>query len=643
MKKLWSPSLAFTNDSNMNQFMLWVNEKQGLQLNDYHSLWNWSVKDTPLFWSSIFDYFQIMHHGTKTPTCTQTEKMIGTRWFPEAKVNYAEHVFRNQKEGTAIEFLNEQGTKKSVSWKELEQETSKLVSHFKSLGLGVGSKVAAFLPNIPEAIIGFLACNAIGAIWSSCSPDFGTASVLDRFQQIKPDVLLVANGYWYNGKVFDKSEANKQLVDALGSLKQVISINYCSDCPEFEHAINKPWTELKESDSALSFERVNFNDPIWVLYSSGTTGLPKAITHSVGGILIEHFKAMSLHQNVKQDEVFFWFSTTGWMMWNYANAALLVGATVAIYDGSPAYPNLNTLWDYAAEAKMNHFGAGASFYISCMKQGLKLNNDLPDLSSLGSTGSPLTPDAFLWIYKHIKNDLWLISLSGGTDVCSGFVGGNPFDDVVEGEIQCRMLGVDLHAYNESGEKVIDELGEMVIDSPLPSMPIYFWNDKNNKRYQESYFEMYPEKWRHGDWIKISKEGSVIIFGRSDSTLNRGGVRIGTSEIYNATETFEEIKDSVVVCVNNTKGDELMLLFVVLKEGVQLNAKLKIKINKQLIRMYSPRHMPDQIIPIQEVPYTMNGKKMETPIKKILSGKTLSTSTDAMKNPESLKFFQNYKL
>jgi len=643
MKKLWSPSEKFINESNMNQFMSWVNKEQGLQLHDYNSLWDWSVNNTSLFWQSIFNYFEILHDGNKETVRTSIDKMIGTEWFPQTKVNYAEHVFNNEYKGTAIEFLNEQGTKRNISWKELTAETSKLANHFKKLGLGRGSKIAAFLPNIPEAIIGFLACNAIGAIWSSCSPDFGTTSVLDRFQQIKPDLLLVANGYWYNGKTFDKQDANNQLVNSLSSLKQVISINYCDDCPEFKHKKSINWNEIETNSKPLKFERVGFNEPIWVLYSSGTTGLPKAITHSVGGILIEHFKAMSLHQNVKQGEVFFWFSTTGWMMWNYANAALLVGATVAIYDGSPAYPNLNALWSYAEQVKMNHFGAGASFYISCMKQNLKLQAPLPQLRSLGSTGSPLTPEAFSWIYDHIKSDLWLISLSGGTDVCSGFVGGNPFDDVVEGEIQCRMLGVDLHAYNENGQKVIEELGEMVIDSPLPSMPIYFWNDKNNKRYQESYFGMYPGKWRHGDWIKISKQGTLVIFGRSDSTLNRGGVRIGTSEIYSAIESLEEIKDSVVVCVNNEQQDEIMLLFIVPEKGIQLDTQLKKKINTQLIKMYSPRHVPNEVIPIEEVPYTISGKKMETPIKKILSRQALNISKDAMKNPESLNFFEEFQV
>ena len=643
MKKLWSPSSAFINESNMNLFMSWVNDTHDLALSNYEDLWTWSTKEHESFWAAIFNYFHIEYSGNSSLVVEKKETMIGTKWFPNVKVNYAEHVFKHKGTGTAIQFLNEKGTNIKWSWDELEQITAKLSSHFKALGLGVESKIAAFLPNIPEAIAAFLACNSIGAIWSSCSPDFGTTSVLERFQQIEPDLLLVTNGYWYNGKVFNQSEANTTLTDALPSVKQVITVQYCSDCPEFTHDKSITWGAIKAPTEPLSFTRVAFNNPIWVLYSSGTTGVPKAITHSAGGMLIEHFKAISLHQNVKKQEVFFWFSTTGWMMWNYANAALLVGATVAIYDGSPSYPNLNTLWDYAAKVKINHFGAGASFYLACMKQGLEPPKPLPHINTIGATGSPLTAEAFSWIYQHIKSNLWLISLSGGTDVCSGFVGGNPFDPVVEGEIQCRMLGVDLHAYNEEGEKVSNQLGEMVIETALPSMPIYFWNDKNHKRYQASYFDMFENKWRHGDWIKISKRGTVIIYGRSDSTLNRSGVRIGTSEIYNAAESLKEIQDSVVVCIKSKSGQQVMLLFVVLASESKLDGTLKNKINTQLSSMYSPRHVPNQIMAVPQIPYTISGKKMEIPIKKILSGQAIHVSKDAMKNPESLTFYEGISI
>lgn len=644
MKKLWSPDQAFVDESNMKTFMDWINNKHKLELNDYKSLWNWSIQEQNDFWRDIVEYFQIDFSGSINTVCDQQKGMIGTQWFNGIQVNYAEHVFKNKQKGIAIEFLNESGIKKSISWTELESETARIAGYYKSKGLGVGSKIVAFLPNIPEAIIAFLACNSIGAIWSSCSPDFGIKSVLDRFSQIEPDLLLVANGYEYNGKTYDKTAANEQLIESLSSLTTVISIDYSVNASSFEHSKSINWNKISKNHKELAFTRVPFNDPIWVLYSSGTTGLPKAITHSVGGIIIEHVKAISLHQNVKEEEVFFWFSTTGWMMWNYANAALLVGGTVAIFDGSPAYPSLNCLWDFAHDAKVNHFGAGASFYSTCMKQELELKQPLQHLVSLGSTGSPLTPETFSWIYENIKQDLWLISLSGGTDICSGFVGGNPFDPVFEGEIQCRMLGVNLHAYSESGEAVVDELGEMVIENVMPSMPIYFWNDKNNQRYHSSYFEMYPNKWRHGDWIKINKSGSVIIFGRSDSTLNRGGVRIGTSEIYIATETLPEIKDSIVICIDHENGTQNMLLFVVLNSTERkLDRVLKAKINQQLMNQYSPRHVPNSIHTISEVPYTISGKKMEAAVKKILSGKSIvgNVATDSMKNPHSLSFFEQF--
>ncbi len=648
MNPLWSPSENFTNSSNMKHFMDWVNKEFGVNFSSYKELHAWSITEQDSFWGGLFKYYNILHDKPNdidtTIKLSPDQGMIGTQWFPKHKVNYAEHVFRNSNTThPALQFANEQGHRKTISWKELKEETHRLAEHYKNLGLGKGSKIVAFLPNIPEAITAFLACNSIGAIWSSCSPDFGTASVIDRFSQISPDLLLVANGYWYNNKVFDKTDANNELTSALKSIKQVITIQYCSDCDSYTNDKSIQWTDIPIPTGSLQFERVEFNEPIWVLYSSGTTGLPKAITHSVGGILLEHYKALALHQNTKAGEVFFWFSTTGWMMWNYANAALLTGTTVAIYDGSPAYPNLNVLWDYAEEVKVNHFGAGASFFITCMKKGLKLNKPLSNLISIGSTGSPLTPEAFEWIYNDIKKDLWLISLSGGTDICSGFIGGNPFDDVVIGEIQCRMLGVDLHAYSESNKQVIDELGEMVINSPLPSMPIYFWNDVENKKYHSSYFEMYPNKWRHGDWIRISDRGSVVIHGRSDSTLNRGGVRIGTSEIYNAVESLSVIQDSIVICTDNDPENQQMLLFVVLKPNNAINSELLKSLKKQLITMYSPRHVPDAVYQIEQVPYTASGKKMEAAVKKIISGKSIigSVSKDSMKNPESLDYFENF--
>ena len=644
MSALWSPNKEFIDASNLNSFLDWVNTKYNFGFKSYDELWNWSVTNSADFWISILEFYDISFSGNYDIAITKGNEMLDTKWFEGTQLNYAEHIFKNKKDNdVAIYFANELGENRNYTWQELKSETAKLAEYFTGNGVTVGDRIVGFLPNIPEALIAFLACNSIGAVWSTCSPDFGTKSVADRFEQIEPKILLLANGYSYNGKVFDKTSQNNELIKALPSLTKVVSITYISSIPDFSNPLSINWKDIPSAKSDLKFTRVNFNDPIWILYSSGTTGKPKAITHSVGGILSEHFKALGLHQNVKKDEVYFWYSTTGWMMWNYANSSLLLGAKLLIFEGSPNYPNLSNLWDLAAKLKVNHFGAGAGFYIACMKENIAIP-ELPDLKSIGSTGSPLPSEAFSWIYNSVKSDVWLISLSGGTDICSAFVGGNPLAPVYEGEIQCRLLGVDLHAYNESGEKVIQELGEMVIDSPMPSMPIYFWKDDNNEKYRESYFTHYAGKWRHGDWIKISNRGSIIIFGRSDSTLNRGGVRIGTSEVYSAVESVPEVKDSLVLCLDLDGGKQYMPLFVVLKEGFELSDLLKNKIKNQLKTLYSPRHIPDEIVLISEVPYTISGKKMETPIKKLLMGIPLekSASKDAMKNPDSIDFFENFK-
>lgn len=642
MTPLWQPSSNFTRGSNLFHFARFLEKEYDLKFDDYSSMWNWSVTEVDAFWKAIWKYYDIQHDGAFTSAFTASSEMLGTKWFEGTKVNYAEHVLRSKtKYSPAIVFQSEHLLLQEISWAELEQQVTSFAHYLRSKGIQKGDRVAAYLPNIPQALVAFLATNAVGAVWSSCSPDFGTPSVIDRFSQIEPKILIACDGYSYNGKKFSKIEAAKELIGHLPSLSKVVLVNYISD--EKLEGADIFQDVMQQPAEALRFERVDFNDPIWVLYSSGTTGKPKAITHSVGGMLIEHLKALGLHQNCKRGDKFFWYSTTGWMMWNYANAALLHGTTVVIYDGAPAFPNINVLWDLAAKTNITHFGAGASFYISCMKEGVNFNGKLEGLQSLGSTGSPLPPEAFEWIYSSIKKDLWLVSLSGGTDICSGFVGGNPYDAVYAGEIQCRLLGCKVEAYNESGNVVYDELGEMVIEQPMPSMPIYFWGDKNNEKYRASYFEMYQGKWRHGDWIKITDRKSVIIFGRSDATLNRGGVRIGTSEVYSAVESVSEVKDSMVICTDEEGGEHYMPLFVVLKDGYSLNDELKSKIKGALRKQYSPRHVPDEIFEVKEIPYTISGKKMETPVKKLLMGIPLEkvASADAMKNPTSLDFFVNF--
>ncbi|MCP4122961.1 MAG: acetoacetate--CoA ligase [Bacteroidetes bacterium] len=644
---LWTPSGDFTSNSNMQHFCDWLNDKKGRSFNDYESLRKWSVDDLEGFWKAIWDYYDIIAHDQPSAVIKKPDQgMIGTQWFPDSTLNYAEHIFRNRQDAQpAILFQSERHDLKEVSWNELQQQVASMADYLRKAGVGKGDRVASFMPNIPEVIVAFLAANSIGAIWSSCSPDFGAASVIERFSQIEPKVIFIADGYSYNGRNFSRQEANTAICEALPCLEKIIFLPYLDESAKPDYlntAIH--WDETQEHpETPLTFTPVPFDHPIWVLYSSGTTGKPKAITHSTGGNLIEHYKALGLHQNCKPGDRFFWYSTTGWMMWNYAVASMLTGATVCIYDGAAAYPDLNVLWDFAREAAVNHFGAGASFYIACMKEGLDYVNGpdtIPSLQSLGSTGSPLTPEAFQWIYSNVKQDLWLISLSGGTDVCSGFVGGNPYDPVYKGEIQCRMLGCDLQAWNEAGKAVIGEVGEMVITQSMPSMPVFFWGDDDNKRYRSSYFEMYPDVWRHGDWIMVTERGTLIIYGRSDATLNRGGVRIGTSEVYSAVDGLEEIKDSLVICIDKEDGSQVMPLFVVLKENVDLSDDLKKKINSTLRSQFSPRHVPDLIYAVDDVPYTISGKKMETPVKKILCGIDISNSIskDAMKNPESLDVF-----
>ncbi len=646
-KPFWEPKESFTNESNMTAYKDWLNKTYHTEISDYQSLWKWSVNQQNKFWESILDYFNIDYSGNYESVSTTPKEMHETRWFNGIKISYAEHIFKNFSEKIpAIVFKSEHLPYKEISWHSLKLQTGKIADYLISCGVKKGDRVCSMLPNSPEAIVSFLATNSLGAIWTSCSPDFGTKSILDRFSQIEPKVFITANAYQYNGKLFDKTADINTINDSIPSIKNVLMVNYISDIEtQISH---DSWEKvISGKEVKLKFERVEFNHPIWILYSSGTTGKPKSITHSVGGILIEHFKALGLHQNVKPGDTFFWYSTTGWMMWNYAISALLVGGTVAIYDGSPTFPDTFALWRFAEEAEITHFGAGASYYLFCMKEEMDFtkNKSIKSIQSFGSTGSPLPPEGFEWFKEKVNPDAWIISLSGGTDICSGFVGGNPLEPIYKGEIQCIMLGVNLKSYSEKGFSVTNELGEMVIENPMPSMPIYFWNDENNKKYKSSYFNMYPGKWRHGDWIKLTPRNTLIIYGRSDATLNRGGVRIGTSEVYSAAESVDEVSDSLIVCIDYDDGTQKMPLFVQLKEGIELNMKLKQKIKKKIKTEYSARHIPDKIFQVFEIPYTISGKKMEAPVKKILSGIPIekAASLDAMKNPAALIFFTNLKI
>lgn len=646
-KIVWQPSGAFIKQANLTLYQNWLQQEKGLHFERYHNLWQWSVNEVAEFWESIWHYFNIIAHSPYQSVLNGTQ-MPDYQWFEGATLNYAEHIFRQQTDAyPAILFQSERQELTAISWKELYQQVASLAAYLKQLGVTKGDRVVAYLPNIPEATVAFLATCSLGAIWSSCSPDFGVNSVIDRFQQIEPKVLITVDGYQYGGKAFDKLQAVNELIEQLPTVEKIICIPY------LEKEINPDalpnaifWQDvLALKAEKIEFEPVPFQHPIWILYSSGTTGIPKAITHSQGGVLLEHLKYLAFHNDVQPGERFFWFSTTGWMMWNFVQASLLVGATIVLYDGSPGYPDLDVLWRFAEQAKINHFGTSAPYIMACLKSELApaTRFDLTHLKSIGSTGSPLPPEGFDWIYKYISPNVWLCSMSGGTDVCTAFVGGCPMRPVYEGEIQCRALGCALYAFDEDGNSVIEEVGEMVITKPMPSMPIYFWKDDSKERYLVSYFELYPGIWRHGDWIKITERDTLIIYGRSDATLNRQGVRIGTAEIYRAVNKVREVKDSLIVNLELSNGDHYMPLFVVLEEGVELTAGLKKQIKQTLRQECSPRHVPDDIIEIAEVPYTISGKKLEAPVKKILLGRPMekAANKDSLKNSEALNFFMAF--
>ncbi|TXG37093.1 acetoacetate--CoA ligase [Seonamhaeicola maritimus] len=645
MKKLWEASGTFKQKSHLTAYCNWLKRNQGLSFNNYQDLWDWSIENIEDFWVSIWNYFKIKSHSQYNQVLS-SYNMPNCTWFGGATLNYSEHIFRQSKPSqTAIYFSNESGINIEISWQELEEKVASMVSYLKSLGVKRKDTVVAFLPNVPEATIAFLAVNSLGAIWSSTSPDFGTESVVNRFAQIEPKVLIAVDGYSYNGKPYDKTNTVKEIVASLPTLKKVILLPYINEnaLDNFSDAYEDINTIFKIDGGTLQFQPVDFNHPIWVLYSSGTTGLPKAIVHSHGGILLEHFKYMAFHNDVHEGERYFWFTTTGWMMWNFLQSALLMGASIVLYDGCPTYPKFDSLWNFSDDLSINHFGTSAPYLVANMKKqiDIKKAHNLSSIRSISSTGAPLPAEAFDYVYNHIKNDVWLCSMAGGTDVCTAFVGGTPFYNVRSGEIQCRALGVSLYALDDLGNTVEDDLGEMVINKPMPSMPIYFWNDKDNARYKSSYFEDYPGKWRHGDFIKINSiTNGLTIYGRSDATLNRHGIRIGTSEIYSAVNKIKAIEDSLIINLELEGGKHFMPLFVKLKNGYGLSEEIKTKINKQLKSDYSPRHVPDEIIEVQDIPYTISGKKMEAPIKKILLKMPIekSINIDAMRNPESVQFF-----
>lgn len=655
---LYTPDRRTTGQSLMKRYMDWLFIKKGLYFRDYDDLWDWSVTDLEDFWESIWQFFDVQSHTPYRQVIFRPHRddMIGTEWFTGATLNYAEHIFRHKPaqgrgdKSPALLFASERQPLLAVSWESLEQQVLAMATYLRKQGVGVGDRVVAMLPNIPEAVVAFLATTSVGAVWSSCSPDFSTDGALDRFRQLSPKALLAADGYVHNGFDIDKTDTISELCSRLPTLQHLIWVPYLN--PDGELVERKSiktirWNDVQrtETPDELLFEPVPFHHPIWVLYSSGTTGKPKAITHSVGGCLLEHLKALALHQDVRMGDRYFWHSNASWMMWNVTIGSMLVGATPVLYDGAAGYPNLNALWKLADDARINHFGNGAAYYMACLRAGLKPIDTakLTHLRTISSTESSLPPEGFQWIYESVKPTIWLTALSGATDICSSFVGSNPLLPVYEGEIQCRWLGCKVEAVDEQAKPVRGKLGEMVVLEPIPSMPVYFWNDPSNTQYRKSYFDEYPGFWWSGDYIRITERNGVVIHGRSGATLDRTGVRIGTSEIYNAVEGLTEIADSLVVGLEQPGGSYFMPLFVVMRTGFSLTDELITRIKHILQTQLSAHHVPDAVYAISEVPYTISGKKLESSVRKILAGMdiSLATSKDTLRNPAALTQFAEF--
>jgi acetoacetyl-CoA synthetase len=663
---LWEPGPEVIDQARITQYLRWLAEHHGVAAADYQDLWEWSVGEPGAFWDSLWEYFGVLGQRGDGPALSG--QLPGATWFPGATLNYARNALRTARTDpgrVAIIACAEDAPPRAFTYGELAAEVGRVRGALRALGVGQGDRVAAFLPNIPEALIGLLATASLGAIWSSCSPDFGAHSVIDRFAQIRPTVLFTVGGYRYGGKEFSRDEAVGEIVAGLPGLAAVIMVDSPGAAapdagspdaasprlgPATRAAAGRAgvrtlsWADLPAAagDGQPEFVEVPFDHPLWVLYSSGTTGLPKAIMHGHGGIVLEHLKALGLHQDLGPGDVFFWYTTTGWMMWNYLASGLLAGATVVLYDGSATYPGTDALWRLAAQTGVTYFGTGAPYLLACAKAGLAPGRDL-DLSALrgiGSTGSPLPPEGFHWVYQGVSEDAQLGSFSGGTDVCTGFVGPSPLLPVRAGLIAGRCLGARVEAFDAAGKPVTGEVGELVITGPMPSMPVGFWNDPDGEKYRASYFAAYPGVWRHGDWIIMLPDGGCVIYGRSDATLNRGGVRMGTSEFYRVVERLPDVTDSLVVDTGQLGSPGRLVLYVVLAEGRALDDDLIGQLRGALRSELSPRHVPDEIHQVPGIPRTLSGKKLEVPVRKILLGTPVAEAADpdALANPEVLGLF-----
>ncbi|MEM7450797.1 MAG: acetoacetate--CoA ligase [Pseudomonadota bacterium] len=651
---LWRPDAQLCANANVTRFAAALGPDYDGPSDDYAALWQWSVDDPGRFWRAVARYYDVLPEDQCDPALADAT-MPGAQWFPNATLNYVDVVWRHAgREGPAVLCQPESGELISLSWAELQRQAMALANTLRGLGVERGDRVVAYLNNVPECIVAFHAVAALGATWSVCSPDLGAQGVLDRFQQIEPKVLIACDGYHYGGRDFARADVVAELVDGLPTLAGLVSLERIggtaiagvapADARLFECV---DWQAAIAGDAVFEAEPVAFDHPLWIVYSSGTTGRPKAIVHGHGGIVLEHLKQVGLQLNLNPGDRFMWFSSTAWMMWNYNIAGLLMGVTVCLYDGNPGKPDLNRLWQVVEALEINFFGAGAAYFEACKNAGLAPGKtlDLKWLFGMGSTGSPLAPDVFDWIYETVGSDVFLSSISGGTDFATACVGGAPTVPVWRGEISCRSLGCAVEAWDEAGNAVTDTVGELVITAPMPSMPLMFWNDGDGSRYRDAYFDTYPGVWRHGDWIRITDRGSAVIYGRSDSTINRQGIRMGTAELYQVVEALPEVLDSLVVDLEYLGRDSYLPLFVVLAEGAALDDALITAIRTAVRTGLSPRHVPDDVFAIADVPRTFSGKKMEIPVRRLLLGKAAAEAInrDTMANPESIDWFVDFAL
>ncbi|WP_122073750.1 acetoacetate--CoA ligase [Pseudophaeobacter sp. EL27] len=640
---LWTPTAERAEASQLAAYQNWLRQTKGLEFASYNELWSWSTTDLEAFWQSICDYFDLKFSATAS-TVLADRKMPGAKWFPGAQLNWAENILsgRGVDEGNqALIVHSETFGRSELSWVELRAQVASLASHLRDMGIGQGDRVAAILPNTESAIIACLAASSLGAIWSLCAPDMGHVAILDRFRQIKPKVLIYQDSYLHGGKENGRQDEMAKVVAGLPSLEHHIYVA-TNDLPAPTGSV--AWSGLLNTAAELSFAQVDFDHPLWIVYSSGTTGNPKPIVHGHGGILLEGSK-QSLHLDLAPGSRFCWLTSSGWVMWNLQLGALGQGVTVMLYDRAPNYPDMLDIWRRVADERMSYFGAGAAFFTACAKSGIEpgANLDLTSLVSLGATGSPMTSDGYDWVYRSVSADIWLAPVSGGTDFCGAFVGGNVMLPVRAGEMQARALGNAVRAFDPFGAELTGEVGELVCTEPLPSMPLFFWGDEDGSRLRESYFETYPGIWRHGDWISFTAEGGSVIYGRSDATINRRGLRLGSSEIYQAVEALPEIQDSLVVDLEFLGKDSFMPLFVVLTEPGSLDEGLKDQIKSSIREFVSARFVPDEIIEVAEIPRTLSGKKLEVPVKKLLLGGDPAkvVNRDSMVNSDSFDLFISY--